>query len=128
MNITLHDIDELGDQHRHQKLFELASKYNDDHPELPIDLTKCQTSDQLLFSLWSRNVDVGVLGLGHPYDEALTTWRLPVTNIQYDLNDMFIYRVYLNRNQLVDFLFYSLLLPKTLGVSMMNNNKSLQLI
>lgn len=99
---------------RHQKLLGLATQYNAEHPKSAIDLVKYQTPDELLFSLWARKVDVGVLGFGYPYDYAIKEW--PPSDYEddepiCDLNKLTSYRIYQHRNQLGDFLLYELYSP-----------------
>lgn len=98
---------------RHQKLVELATQYNAEHPDSAIDLVKYQT--ELLFSLWARKVDVDTLGFGLPYDDAIKGWVPSVDEENdefiYELNKLTNYLIYQHRNQLGDFLIYALYSP-----------------
>lgn len=58
---SLMEIDQLVDEHRFEKLRELAVKYNLEHDD-QITLGHCKTAEHLLFFLWARKVDVGPLG------------------------------------------------------------------
>lgn len=103
------------DAHRLIKLSELANEYNRIHPESSIDLLKYRTAEEILFSLWERDINVGCLGFGYPYDEILKSWYKRVNGEDnkplYGLETNRVYKTYIHADKIYDFLYYSLLLP-----------------
>ena len=109
-------LDQDYNNHRLSKLIELCKDHNSNHHESIIDLEKYATAEELIFCLWERKVDVNVLGFGYPHDESLMTW-VPQEdeegeNLVYGLESNPVYQSYVHSDKLIEFLYYSLLLPK----------------
>ncbi len=51
-------IDQLFDQHRHQKLFELVNTYNNEHPENPIEYNDNDGVIEFIIYLWCKHVQI----------------------------------------------------------------------
>jgi hypothetical protein len=83
----------LVDEHRLCKLRELATSYNEIHPESLIDSKYLDNVDDIIFSLWARGERVGPLGYGRAIDKLIQT-RIMTTSIDneydyvYELNDL----------------------------------------
>jgi hypothetical protein len=96
-------------------LIELCKTYNNDHKESAIDINKDYSDEELIFLLWEREIDVGDLGFGHPYDDALKGWVLQSDDDTgeriFNLDTCWVYRAFNRIDKVIDFLSNSLDLP-----------------
>lgn len=109
-----------------QSLIKLAQHHNFHNPHSLIDLNVCNSIEELIFALWSREVDVSTLGFGFFHDKILRDKMIvdydscgrPIT----DLNKNKVYLTYLHSDKIASFLAYSLSLPKLAKLAECHNN------
>lgn len=69
------EADKMVEAHRLSKLVEMAENYNlDCDPDETIDSKHFNSIDELIFSLWAREQDVGILGYGEYINKAISGW------------------------------------------------------
>lgn len=103
------------DVHRLSKLIELCKEHNYLNPEKIIYLSKYKNADELVFNLWRNDIDVGVLGFGFPYDEMLRDWIWDTEGDEGNIENNMLYLSYVHSDDIPNFLYYSLFLPKKCG-------------
>jgi hypothetical protein len=112
---TYTNIDSEIDAHRLKGLQQLFQTYNQNNPSDFICPIIHNTAEKLIFALWNRGVNVGILGFGYPYDESLQPKTIsfdsnlkPISSL--DRNP--VYLTYTNPDKVREFLCYSLLVPR----------------
>lgn len=140
---SLEDITKLVDNHRLDKLRELAKQYNElpekeykymrVYPEVESSTDRPYGSEigfyenweDYVFSFWMRCIHVPeVLAFGEKYDSLFERW---VPNGEtWDINDSDFYKIYKNPEMLGAFLYMYIKLPKSLnGVNILLNKLNL---
>ena len=105
-------VEENINAHRLEELIDLCNTHNKTSPGYAIDIDKYQTWEELVFSLWEHDINVGEFGFGDSYDDIMKSWTVgnqDEDNI-FGIETNAAYLTYLNSDKIIDFLYYSLLL------------------
>jgi hypothetical protein len=100
---------------KYSSLVELCKTYNSENESGHIEIEKYSTAEELIVCLWKREVEIGDLGFGEPYDETLKSLAIDEDDETgepiYDLERNMVYKSLTRTSEIKTFLLNHLNLP-----------------